>query len=216
MGDRPTSAGRLQGLARSLAILLALVGLLALVIFLDWDAPVDQLARSLGRNPVVQDWATAAYWLGLGGVQIALCVALALWGWARRRPPLRRLGLLGLGAVVISGLSVQVFKHLVGRPRPRLNQPLWQGLMPTFDSDWHSFPSGHATTSFALAAVLSARYPEWSFLFYPLAVFVACGRMLGHSHYLSDTLAGAALGLAVGWLLAAWGRRRGRAAEASA
>ncbi|MEW5913865.1 MAG: phosphatase PAP2 family protein [Thermodesulfobacteriota bacterium] len=193
-----------------------MAGLVVLVIFLDWDAAAARAVRSLGDNPVLKDWGTAAYWLGLGGVQIAFCVLLALIGWLRRRPSLRRLGFLGLAAVVVSGLATQVFKHLVGRPRPRLHQPIWQGLMPTFDSDWHSFPSGHAATSFALAAVLASRYPDWGFLFYGLAVFVACGRLLSGSHYLSDTLAGAVLGLMVGWLLAAWDRRRRRVAEAAA
>ncbi|CAO0822632.1 hypothetical protein DFAR_310005 [Desulfarculales bacterium] len=114
--------------------------------------------------------------------------------------------------MAVSGVLVQIFKHLVGRPRPRLALSPNEYFGPTFQSDLLSFPSGHAATSFALAAALSVFYPRLAWLFYVLAALVAAGRVVSDAHYVSDVLAGAVLGLAVGWPLAglvAWrtGRR---------
>jgi membrane-associated phospholipid phosphatase len=107
---------------------------------------------------------------------------------------------------------VQVCKHLAGRPRPRLALPPGEYFGPTFQSDLLSFPSGHATTSFAVAAALSVWYPRSAWVFYLLAALISLGRVVGDSHYLSDVMAGALLGLAVGWPLAGWvaGRARQR------
>ena len=136
--------------------------------------------------------------------------AMALFGlagylWGRRG--LMLLGRDGLLAVAASGLLTQIIKHLVGRPRPRMGNASWEALGPTFNSDLHSFPSGHAATSFALAVVLANRFPHLAPLFYVVAAFIACGRLLGNSHYLADALGGAALGLAVGWLMVLFFRR---------
>lgn len=182
--------------------LLALLAALALAIAQGWDARFSPFWAGLGQERVGRTWAAAAYVLGLGGVQMAAMALVALVGYLRGRRSWLRLGRDGLLAVAASGLASQVVKHLVGRPRPRMNSPAWEALGPSFDSDLHSFPSGHAATSFALAVVLSRRWPSLSPLFYLGAAAVAWGRVVGGSHYPSDALAGAALGLLVGWPLA--------------
>ncbi len=191
--------------------LVLLVGLTVGAIVQGWDGPVARLARPLGQAGFGEAWARAAYWLGLGGIQMAGMALLGLVGYLWRRRGLMLLGRDGLLAVAASGLATQVIKHLVGRPRPRMGQDAWQALGPTFDSDLHSFPSGHAATSFALAVVLAARFPHLAPAFYALAGFIAFGRLLGNSHYLADALGGAALGLLTGWLLVRWLRDRERA-----
>ncbi len=177
-----------------------------------WDGPLRRALAGFGAKGLGYAWGQAAYWLGLGGVQIGAALAvvcLALWA---RRLEWRRLGLGCLWAVVLSGVVSQVLKHLVGRPRPRLGLAAGEIMGPTLDSDLHSFPSGHASTSFALAVVLAARWPRLAPLFYGVAVFIAAGRVVSGSHYLSDVLAGAALGLMVGWFLT----RRSAAGRAAA
>jgi undecaprenyl-diphosphatase len=62
-----------------------------------------------------------------------------------------------------------------------------------------SFPSGHAVTGFALAYVLSRAYPKASPLFYLLAIMIALSRVYLATHFLSDVVAGAAVGLLAGW-----------------
>jgi membrane-associated phospholipid phosphatase len=68
-----------------------------------------------------------------------------------------------------------------------------------------SFPSGHAATSFAFAAVIAHRYPQkrwlkWSA--YGLATGVSLVRLAGKRHFPSDTLVGATVGYITGTYLA--------------
>lgn len=194
----------------ALALLIAAV---ALVLATGFDHIAQQWSEPWRQTWLGKGLAQGAYWAGLGGTQAMVMAALALWGWRRHGPRRLWAGLSGIGAVAASGILVQIFKHLAGRPRPRLALPATEYFGPTLQSDLLSFPSGHATTSFAVAAALSTWYPRATWLFYGLAALIGLGRVVGDSHHFSDVLAGAALGLAVGWILAAaLGRRaRGRA-----
>ena len=60
-----------------------------------------------------------------------------------------------------------------------------------------SYPSAHATTSAAAARVLS---PLVGFPLYPLAAAMALSRLYLGVHWPSDTVAGVALGSAIGEL----------------
>jgi membrane-associated phospholipid phosphatase len=66
-------------------------------------------------------------------------------------------------------------------------------------SDSHSFPSGHASNAFALAAVTQHHY-GWKVgvPMYALAGVVGYSRMVGDKHYLSDVVAGATIGFIAG------------------
>lgn len=197
---RTFSGGRAAALA---ALLLATL----LVLALGWDRPVHAFFAAHHQETWSLLWSQAAYYAGLGGVQGGLMavIAFAAWRLGRRDPALNALG--GVGALIAAGAAVQVFKHLVGRPRPRLDLPAWEYFGPTLSSDLHSFPSGHATTSFALAALLAACYPRLAAPLYLAASLISVGRVAGGSHFLSDVLGGALLGLLLGWPLAASLRR---------
>ena len=73
--------------------------------------------------------------------------------------------------------------------------------------DTPSFPSGHATTAFAAAAVVGALYPRLRIPVYGLAALVGLSRVYLGVHYTLDVLAGAALGIALG-LGVVWAIRR--------
>ena len=67
--------------------------------------------------------------------------------------------------------------------------------------DHMSFPSGHASSTATLAASISAMYDwdlEISIPLYATAVFVGASRIQDNMHYLSDVMAGIALGTIVG------------------
>jgi undecaprenyl-diphosphatase len=124
--------------------------------------------------------------IGTGGfVWILLAVALTI---ASRRLPI----LWTVPVVVASDAVALGIKSVVDRPRPHLD-PLVR--VPT---DW-SFPSGHATTSFAGATMLAHFAPRWRPALYLLAAAIAFSRVYVGVHYPVDVLAGAALGTAVGW-----------------
>ncbi|SKB69820.1 phosphatase PAP2 family protein [Sphingopyxis flava] len=83
-----------------------------------------------------------------------------------------------------------------------------QGLKEAFPSrrpdgsDNKSFPSGHASTSFAAAATLHNRYGwEAGLPAYIVASFVGLSRVEARRHRVGDVLAGAVIGTATGHLV---------------
>ncbi len=189
---------RAAGLSQPALWGLAAVLLLAAVAL---DSPVRSWALDWRASFPARLWAQAAYLAGLGWVQAVALGCLALAGRWRGRMDLWGTGWAGLLAILLSGVAVQAVKHLVGRPRPGVGLSPWLLKGLTFDSDWHSFPSGHSATSFAVAAVLAARWPRAAWAFYLGAALVASGRVVGGSHYPSDVVGGAVLGLLVGLFL---------------
>jgi len=114
---------------------------------------------------------------------------------------------------MLGGLTYCVVKWLVGRHRPVNGidpwhfTPLAGGLMGLFKSPPNlSFPSGHATLSFATAAALAILIPRWRWAFFLAASLVATERVLENAHYLSDVVAGAGLGVISPRLIEMWFR----------
>ena len=96
-----------------------------------------------------------------------------------------------LGPVAI-GLNFAV-KLVVRRPRPVL-----EGLPPLGGAPSSlSFPSAHATSSFACATAMTRIAPEAAVLFVLAFAIAVCRPYLG-MHYPSDVLAGIILGIALG------------------
>jgi undecaprenyl-diphosphatase len=93
-------------------------------------------------------------------------------------------------------------KAVVGERRPHGYDPL-VGLPHS-----SSFPSGHATMSFACATVLAALEPRAAPAFFTLAAAIAYSRLYLGVHWPLDVLAGAALGVTTALLLLAVARRR--------
>ena len=129
----------------------------------------------------------AACWIGLG-----LAGAALSRDRARRREWLR-----GVGIVAGAYAANYTVKVAVRRPRPEL--PGLPPLTPTV-SDL-SFPSAHATTSFAAAHAYGRLAPRGAL--YGAAVAFGLSRPYLGVHYPSDVLAGAVLGSA---LAGAWRR----------
>jgi undecaprenyl-diphosphatase len=99
-----------------------------------------------------------------------------------------------LGPVAI-GLNY-VVKLVVKRPRPVL-----EGLPPLGGAPSSlSFPSAHATSSFAVATAMT-RVDSLGALAFVLALALSLGRPYLGMHYPSDVLAGAVLGVALGLIV---------------
>lgn len=110
--------------------------------------------------------------------------------------------------VGLPSLFTTVAKRLIGRGRPmHFADGGVIGLHPNV-ADWtyQSFPSGHSTTVFALAAVLGFVSPRWFKPALALAVLVGVSRVGLGVHYPSDVVAGAFVGIvgayAVRWFFA--------------
>ncbi len=87
-------------------------------------------------------------------------------------------------------------KSLFRRTRPVWDQPRRFRLRQPRTS---SFPSGHATSAFTAAALLSDGDPAWP-LYYSAATIVALSRIHVRIHHASDVVAGIAVGMVLGRL----------------
>ncbi len=122
----------------------------------------------------------------------AFWVALALGG-AAVDTDRRRSWLYIAGSVPAALVANYVAKVVVRRERPRLigYEPLGKS------SSSLSFPSAHATTSFAAARLVGSIVPDAQARLVFVASAMAASRVYLGMHYPSDVLAGAA----TGWLL---------------
>lgn len=126
---------------------------------------------------------------------MALLAVLFLAGgkWASRNA---RHGVVAAGFSAALGLGIaQVISHLVDRPRPIVAHPDITHLFVSLTPD-SSFPSDHATASFAIAVSIFLRNKRIGALALVLAALLSFARVAVGAHYPSDVLAGAALGTA--------------------
>ena len=125
----------------------------------------------------------------IGLVWIAIAVVVAVL--QRRVVPF----LLVTAVVLVTDLITTGLKFVTDRPRPYVVEPEPPPLMPaTLDL---SFPSGHASTSFAAAAMLTWFLPGGALVLFALAALVAASRVYVGVHYPLDVVVGAVLGLGV-------------------
>jgi len=132
-------------------------------------------------------------WLSRIGSWGAVWIALGFLLAVRRRSTLPFV-LVVLADAAAFGVSTAL-KAAVGERRPRGYDPLI-GLPHS-----SSFPSGHATMSFACATVLAVLEPRAAPAFFALAAAIAYSRLYLGVHWPLDVLAGAILGCFVGTAL---------------
>jgi len=139
-------------------------------------------------------WQPGKY-IGLGEVQIG--AAIGTWAVGHWKDPhgwLAHLGLDLLRAQIVTQTITYGLKVATQRERPD-------------GSDGYSFPSGHASTTFASATVLQrhlglkAAVPT-----YAIATYVAASRLYENRHHLSDVAFGATVGLIAGRTVTRHGR----------
>lgn len=141
----------------------------------------DQIAATLRHMGQPEVFATIP--LGMIGV-----------GLLEHSPGLRRGGERVTGALVVAGGLVTGLKLVVGRIRPSdIEEPF--NLHPFSGSD--AFPSGHATMAFALATALGDEiHRPWATAgLMVLAAGTGWSRLNDNAHWLSDVVAGAAVGI---------------------
>ena len=105
-------------------------------------------------------------------------------------------GLLALHAIGHSQIVTAAFKQATNRQRPADvdgRAGFWKG--------GNSFPSGHATTTFAVATVFAYEYkhrPVVPIVSYTVAGAVAVSRVGAQRHWLSDIVVGGSFGFLIG------------------
>lgn len=154
------------------------------------------------------DWFTNSmlYFTKLAEARVVAVLALAGLGyflWKKEKNKARALFV----SVVGSAGTVLFMKHLIARPRP---------LQSVYTESLYSFPSAHAALAISFYALFfyflinQARkiYRVWLYILSAVFIFlIGVSRLYLGVHYLSDVLAGYAVG--VGWMIVAvWVEKR--------
>lgn len=166
----------------------------------------DEIRQWVQRYPSVAKDNLSKYgfepW-GRGIYPAILLGGFYIYGLAADSHKARQIAIGGVQAFIMTGITTQVIKHLTHRHRPYQDDPpnprLWEG--PFTGWDYTAFPSGHTSTAFALASLISSVYKDkiWvGILSYTIATGVAWSRVYDNKHWPSDVFIGAALGFAIG------------------
>jgi undecaprenyl-diphosphatase len=139
-------------------------------------------------------WVKGALFVAVGGVGDV---------HSRRRFPLA--ATLACVTATLGAILAAVLKEAFDRDRPAVANPSFEPAVATPGSA--SFPSGHATTAFAAAALVGAFHPRFRIPLYGVATLVALSRVYLGVHFWLDVVAGSALGIAIGLAIAAAARR---------
>ena len=162
-------------------------------------AKVDRPSANRIQSKSLQQ--TAGQWSNVGlGLEIGSAALTYGVGCGKHHSYLRDTGFKALAAMGTAGTVDLALKLTFDR-----QFPYTPGSTGKFWGGGRSFPSGHAATSFAFAAVIAHRYPnkrwlKWSA--YALATGVALSRYPAKKHYPSDILMGATIGYVSGAYLA--------------
>jgi undecaprenyl-diphosphatase len=110
-----------------------------------------------------------------------------------------------VSALGVCGLLIFLLKYVIGRNRPFEVLSVDQLILTTGSS----FPSGHTMLFFALIVPVGKNFPKLKIVLWSLAILVGISRMYLGVHYLSDVIAGAIFGYAIGALFVAIGEKYG-------
>jgi membrane-associated phospholipid phosphatase len=177
------------------------------------DEPVQQNALDW-RNSSNAVRSTSSYITQFGGLyEVYALVGLGATGYITHNNKLATTTLLATQSYLTAGAVQLVLKALTGRQRPTYTDKYTLGSEPRFHGPFYqavdingyktnsSFPSGHTTGAFAAATVYSLEYKDKKlvpFISYGIATAIGLSRIIENKHWLTDVVAGAALGYITG------------------
>jgi undecaprenyl-diphosphatase len=163
--------------------------------FLRFDADLSRRLRVAEKPGALRALAAVLAhsgdsWFWLAGLLVC---------WMLGNEFLRQRAVLMAGSILATAVLVFTIKNLVRRRRPAGE---WGAIYR--NTDPHSFPSGHAARAAMLAALAVGTGPAWwALLMVTWAPLVALARAAMGVHYMSDVIAGIALGI-VAAILVLW------------
>ena len=155
----------------------------------------------LPNTPDQSKWSQRVSQIGASYSTAGIAAEMYLIGRATGNKKARETGFLGATAIGHTQLVTLGIKSLTQRERPfdfRANgsggTAFWKG--------GNAFPSGHASSSFALATVFTYEYGRehrWvPYASYGLASVVSASRLIAQKHWISDIFVGGSMGFMVG------------------
>lgn len=130
--------------------------------------------------------------MGLIYFWVIISIVLYLFGDKKGKSIAKKM----IVVLVVTTILIQLIKIIVMRPRPYTE--LSNLILLDLGTDY-SFPSGHTSTSTAMAYVLSCEYKRWILMLIP--VIVGFSRLYIGVHYPSDVLGGFLLGLVIAYMV---------------
>ena len=187
LSPHPPSMFSISGLVSGRTYTILYAGGLAAALLWNVGDP-QQVSRDL-NNSRIEPLMDPGNIYGSGWVTGGGSLAVLATGTLSGSRGLKALGEDLCKSYLLSGALAGLIKLSVNRRRP-LGGP-------------YSFPSGHATSAFATVPVLAQHLGWWGGApALGLATATALGRLEDSRHYVSDVIFGAALGLAVGEVVA--------------
>jgi membrane-associated phospholipid phosphatase len=166
------------------------------------DEPVKNLSQSIQNKPST---FISKYLLEdiCGEHSYIIASGILTFGLISGKSKCISTALLALESYGLANIVTRASKTLIGRKRP----DDWQNEGPyAFRGPFNgrSFPSGHATSSFAVASVIANQYRDSKWIpitAYSVAGLAGLSRIYDNKHWLTDVVAGAAIGTLVGNLV---------------
>ena len=151
----------------------------------------DDINARLVGSDFADAFFTPGKVLGSSAFIISASAATYIVGRASNKPRVRHMGMDFIEATILSEGITQLIKVAVRRDRP---------VNPDgSDNPGYSFPSGHATITFAAATVFQQHF-GWKAAIptYLVASYVAMSRLHDNRHFASDVVFGAFDGIIIG------------------
>lgn len=161
-----------------------------------FDAHIHRWSQK-NRNRTTDRISDFARPFGDGRYTLPGMGAFYLYGEAFKDVRARKTGMLGAESFILTGIFTQALKLGAHRHRPSSGDPpnKWDG--PAFGGGNMSFPSGHASSAFAVMTVLAMEYHEKKIvppIAYGIATLTALSRINDNAHWASDVFFGSAIG----------------------
>jgi membrane-associated phospholipid phosphatase len=129
-------------------------------------------------------------------------VGLGLYGYIAGDGKAKNTFLLSTESFIVTGVFAQILKRSTGRHRPYTgdSHDTWSGPSISGQNDHLSFPSGDASSAFAIASVIASEYNNWVVppLVYTASTLIALSRVHNNGHWSSDAFVGSAIGYFTG------------------
>lgn len=163
--------------------LISLIAVIALLFILSlvFDKQIVNAIQSV-RNPLFDSVFSGILFIEKGFIfyPLILIITTALLAWKKKKTILPFIISTGIVALISF-----LLKQAIARPRP-------------FTLTQDSFPSGHATVAFTPLPFLSRLFSRWiPIIWLIFACIIAFARLWFGLHYLSDLIAGAAIGYGI-------------------
>ena len=175
--------------------------------FIHIDTQITDLINNLFPHNQLFDYFFSFFSLRGNSIFIWLAlIILALLLEERKNPGIQKKDILFvftfLFSFLLTALLVNiVLKNVIQRPRPAISRgpnitaPVKFGLAQCPKD--YSFPSGHASTAFASAVVISTFDKKRKWFYYLFAVLISLSRIYLGCHYFLDVAAGGIIGFSI-------------------